>query len=786
MAFIANGLVRFDEYEIDRARWQLSWRDEPVPLSRKTFDLLLYLVDHADRVVAKDELLRALWPESFVEESNLTQHVFLLRKALSRHASGTKVIETVAGRGYRFAAVLERPEATGQTVVTARESFARITLEEEVESEELAAPGHEAGLRAVEGGAARNWNRWVAGGAVLALGLAVVGWLGWQRWQDRSGGAPVQVVLVPMEGTTGDGILDKSLTQALRMDLGQSPWVSVVPASTVSAKLGEMGHKADEVMSAATAREVCERANSQAVLSGRLARVGRHFLITEEASSCVDGSVIGQSKYEATSAEELPHAIDTLAATLRRKLGESRRSLARFNMPLFAQNTPSLDALKAFTQGSEADRKGDFVRAIAFYKMAIAADPKFAWAYYSLATNSANAGDFATSREASAKAYSLRDTAGKQQSFAITALYEVLVSQDLYESLRNYQAWASLYPNAAQAWNGLAYVQADLGRYADADASDQRSLALAPQNQNYLNTLALSEIQSGKTQAARKTLDQAVAMKLDDTFIRVRYMELAYLLHDESLMRAQKEWSAAHPTTAIVIMVQAEIAIAEGRFADARGFVAKANQVYREQGVEGAGEQYTKTTAVEMMEAGDENEGKALFLESPADPEEGEQVLGLAFAGNGSAAMADIRAAQAKYPKGTLWHLYWGPMTEAVIALRENRGKDAVAALEASRPLENRELVVPWLRGNAYLATGQAALAEGEYRKVVGHPEWDPTSPSVALSWLGLGRALAKEGKRAAAIEAYEQFLARWAHADADAVYLRQAKQEFAGLQAAK
>ena len=104
MSFIANRLVKFEEHEIDRARWQLSWRDETLPLNRKTFDLLLYLVDHADRVVGKEELLRKLWPESFVEESNLTQHIFLLRKALSRHDSGLKFIETVPGRGYRFTA----------------------------------------------------------------------------------------------------------------------------------------------------------------------------------------------------------------------------------------------------------------------------------------------------------------------------------------------------------------------------------------------------------------------------------------------------------------------------------------------------------------------------------------------------------------------------------------------------------------------------------------------------------------------------------------------------------
>lgn len=781
MPLMGNALVKFESYEIDRARWQLSWKNEPVPLTRKTFDLLMYLVDHADRVVGKEELLQTLWPGSFVEESNLSQQIFLLRKALSRHESGAKIIETVPGRGYRFAAAVTTDPSPAPTrmVVSAAESITRITLEEEeadpAESA-LAPPALPVPAKALR----PNWIV-AATLALAALGVAI--WFGWQRWLDHTGGAPVQVVLTPMEGTTGDAVLDKSLTQAFRMDLAQSPYVSVVPDSTVRATLVMMTHKPDEVMSPATAREVCERTNSQSVLSGNLAKVGQHFLLTGEASSCVDGSVLGQSKYEADGPEELPHAIDKLASALRSKLGESRRSIARFNTPLFAQNTPSLDALKAFTQGLEADRKGDSVAAIAFYKMAIAADPSFAYAHYSLAATSCNAGDFAKGRAEIAKAYSLRNMAGQQQAFAITALYNVLVTQDLYESLRNYQAWTGLYPNNPSAWNGLAYVQADLGRYADAAASDRRSVALAPQNQNMLNSLALSLIQAGEVDEAKKTLDQAVAMKIDDTFIRVRYIEVASLLHDEALMRAQREWSDAHPTTAIVIMTQAELAIAEGRFVDAQKLVARASQLYREQGVEGAADQYTKTTAIEMMETGDASDGKRLFSASPADPEEGEQVVGLALSGDVAAAQSAIRAMQMQYPKGTLWHLYWGPITEAVIAFQENKPKDAAAALETARPIEGRELVVPWLRGNAYLAAGQPALAEADYRTVVNHPQWDPTAPTIPLCWLGLGRALAAQAKHPAAIEAYQHFFNLWAHADPDALYLKQARQEFAALQ---
>src|SRR5580698_1803822 len=201
MSFIASGLVQFEEYEIDRARWRLSWRNEPLQLKRKTFDLLLYLVDHADRVVGKDELLRALWPESFVEESNLSQHIFLLRKALSRHESGTKIIETVPGRGYRFAAVIrEQQPATDRMVISASESITRITLEEEVDISEPASQGLEITQPQLSTPPGKRRIYWLVGGSVAAVALCVVGWFGRQRWLDRSSSQPVQVILMPLDG----------------------------------------------------------------------------------------------------------------------------------------------------------------------------------------------------------------------------------------------------------------------------------------------------------------------------------------------------------------------------------------------------------------------------------------------------------------------------------------------------------------------------------------------------------------------------------------------------------
>ena len=94
----------FGAFRIDIALSRLERAGEPVPLPPKAFDLLLLLARNTDRVMTKAELMEALWPNTFVEEANLTQHVYTLRKALGDLPNGQPFIETVPRRGYRLAA----------------------------------------------------------------------------------------------------------------------------------------------------------------------------------------------------------------------------------------------------------------------------------------------------------------------------------------------------------------------------------------------------------------------------------------------------------------------------------------------------------------------------------------------------------------------------------------------------------------------------------------------------------------------------------------------------------
>ncbi|HTW47515.1 MAG TPA: winged helix-turn-helix domain-containing protein, partial [Acidobacteriaceae bacterium] len=104
MSFFISGLYRFDEFELIPARRTFTRNGTPVSVSPKAFEVLTYLVVNAGRVVTKDELLDAVWRETTVEESNLAQHVFALRKALADRAG---YIVTIPGRGYQFTAQVE-------------------------------------------------------------------------------------------------------------------------------------------------------------------------------------------------------------------------------------------------------------------------------------------------------------------------------------------------------------------------------------------------------------------------------------------------------------------------------------------------------------------------------------------------------------------------------------------------------------------------------------------------------------------------------------------------------
>src|SRR5579871_2360848 len=132
---------RFGPFTVDPAKRVLARDGVPVPLTPKAFDLLLFLAQNPNRVVTKEELLESVWAGTFVEEGNLSQNIFLLRKALAEQSGEAGMIVTIPRKGYQFAAevAIESPAGQmisnhgGMMVLGGVESTTRIVVEEEID-----------------------------------------------------------------------------------------------------------------------------------------------------------------------------------------------------------------------------------------------------------------------------------------------------------------------------------------------------------------------------------------------------------------------------------------------------------------------------------------------------------------------------------------------------------------------------------------------------------------------------------------------------------------------------
>jgi Tol biopolymer transport system component/DNA-binding winged helix-turn-helix (wHTH) protein len=177
MSLAVNHFYRFGEFTVDLDQKVLLRNDSPLPLAPKVFDTLLILVDNSGRIVEKEELMNRLWPDSFVEESNLTFNIQQLRKALGDNARQPRFIETVARRGYRFIAPVNGNSALPGAAETELSKAGSIYPP------------------ATAGGSDRALKRSflsIAALAVLVVGsIAIIWWFAQRRQAASSSSAPI-------------------------------------------------------------------------------------------------------------------------------------------------------------------------------------------------------------------------------------------------------------------------------------------------------------------------------------------------------------------------------------------------------------------------------------------------------------------------------------------------------------------------------------------------------------------------------------------------------------------
>src|SRR5271169_3958683 len=123
-------IYEFGPFRMDPDKQVLLREDQPVAITPKAFETLLVLIRHSREVVTKDEIMKAVWPDAFVEEANLSQNIFVLRKALGDTPEDRRYIVTLPGRGYRFAAQVRTVMPDGEDLVIESRSRSQMVIEQ--------------------------------------------------------------------------------------------------------------------------------------------------------------------------------------------------------------------------------------------------------------------------------------------------------------------------------------------------------------------------------------------------------------------------------------------------------------------------------------------------------------------------------------------------------------------------------------------------------------------------------------------------------------------------------
>ena len=201
----------------------------------------------------------------------------------------------------------------------------------------------------------RQSKKLIAAAGLLVAAIAIYAGLRYYsvRASRLTGGDTV--VLTDFSNNTGDAIFDDTLKQALKVSLSQSPFLKILPERTVRATLKLMTQPANSPISPSIAREVGQRSGSKAFISGAIASLDTDYVIGLKAENCINGRVLAQVQVTARSKDEVIAQLGNAATDLRSKLGESIRTVKKFDVPLRRATTGSLEALKEYTLGGQAE-----------------------------------------------------------------------------------------------------------------------------------------------------------------------------------------------------------------------------------------------------------------------------------------------------------------------------------------------------------------------------------------------------------------------------------------------
>lgn len=625
--------------------------------------------------------------------------------------------------------------------------------------------------------------------ATAVLLALVTGDLFWRGHKSAKLTEKDTIVLADFANSTGDPIFSETLKDALGVSLRQSSFLDIASDEKVISTLRLMTKPADTALTPQVAREVCQRAQGKAYISGSIASLGTQYVVGLKAVNCANGDVLAHEQITAAGKEKVLDALGNAASKLRGELGESLTSVRKSDMPLEQLTTSSLEALEAFNLGAKAQMEGKGPAVTLSHMLrAIELDPNFAHAYSSAGVMYRNLGDYPRSKEYVTKAYALRDRASAYENLLMQADYYFYVFGDEDKSLTLYQQMAETYPRQDIPWSYLSFIYEDLGQLEKAVQATLQVVRLEPDSPFFYPVLIRDETNLGRMLEAHKTYDSAVSLAPDDPDLRSERYLLAFVEGDARAMAEQAAWFEKRPPDSSMLLFEARTEAYQGHVHAAREFTRRASFAAK-QARSAAREARAildaawREAALGNMQEANRQARAALDLAPENEDVEARAAEVLARAGDIGRAEKLAQDLAKRFPQNTLIQRYWLSRTYARLSLAAKKPTEAVEQVRVAEPMEARSCNYSYDRGEAYLEAGQEAEAVAVFQQIIDHPGLVENCLPGALARLQIGRAYVMQGNTAKARAAYQDFLTLWKEADEDIPILKQAKAEYAKLQ---
>jgi DNA-binding winged helix-turn-helix (wHTH) protein/tetratricopeptide (TPR) repeat protein len=766
---------RFGPFQLDVRERRLSRGTEVIPLRLKVFDTLRVLVENAGRLVTKQELLEAVWPDAAVEENNLNHNVSVLRKALGEKATGQQYIETVPRVGYRFVAEVEVAAAqpSGQAIDPAQAPISDTPP-------------------------VRSWRS----ALTLLMVAAAIAVAAASIYFVRSGRSAAvltgrnSVLIADFANTTGDTVFDGTLRQAVAVQLGQTPFLNIVSEERIREALRYMERSPEERVTRDLAREIAMRQGVEALLIGSIASLGSHYAISLDAVSVASGETVAREQVEAESRERVLTRLGEATTRLREKLGESLVSIERFSAPIEQATTSSLEAFKAYDLGRRKHFAGQYFEAIPLYRRAVEIDPNFAIAYAGLGITYGTAREYDLAAQFSRRAFELRERASERERFYIAARYYMDVLDDGDQAIEVLELWKQTYPRDFAPRTNLSARYAAIGRYKEALEEAQEGVRLNPDAGVAYAALAHTSISLGKHREAALAIEQALAKKIEPPYSRYMLYGISILQDDPAGMKQQVDRVAGTPAEGGMFAIQSVTSAYQGRVREARSLTERAIELAKSRGLKeaaglySAGDALWEATYGHCAEA-QQAAARTLALSRGRIPLNW-SALALALCGDAVSVGKLIDEINRRFPQDSFFKTSWLPMVQAALSIHRGDSASAIERLKGLSLIELGTNVALWpayLRGTAYLHQRADEQARLEFQKILDNKgvlvpkDFNPAAITLyPLAHLGRARAAARRGDLEASRQSYEALFKLWQDADSDIVIVRSAKREYRQL----